>query len=168
MWVSASYDKFMSVRHKLRLLFADGNKKLLITAFVSDRKIVFFFLCDYVFVYLFFCWTQLLMPLHAEMPNMAPRLYTRLGAKKANFQRKAPVEYHLRWLPVGIIFKHPPSIYSHIFFFLHPFARCGVYVCWHEHSGKLETALIVLHLLLNSHSYVRHITHNIKTQLESQ
>lgn len=148
-----------------------ATKKLLITAFVSDRKIVFFFvfffLCDYVFVYLFFFWTQLLRPLHAETPNMAPRLYTRLGAKKANFQRKAPVEYHLRWLPVGIIFKHPPSIYFYLFFFLHRFARCGVYVCWHDHSGKLVTALIVLHLLLNSHLYIQYGTGKLNWNLNS-
>lgn len=48
-----------------------------------------------------------------KRPIWLQRLYARLGAKRANFQRKAPVEYHLQWLPVGIILRHPPPVYFH-------------------------------------------------------
>lgn len=88
----------------------------------GKKHSVIFPLCVCVFVYLFFCWTQLLGPLHAETPNMAPVLNRRLGAKQAgveerhqrNFTPMAPSGHHFHTFFVVVLllsFSQPPLLH---------------------------------------------------------
>lgn len=107
-----------------------------------------------VFVYLFFCWTQLLGPLHAESPNMAPVLNRRLGAEQASLEKKTTGRILLTMAPSGhhflVFFSDVVSSYfSCLSLLFHgPDLPSVLAVCWHEQSGGPWTALLVLLLLL--------------------
>lgn len=76
----------------------------------------FVYLFLYFVVVIFFCWTQLLGPHHAERPNMALSVNRSPGATRQKTGENHPAKFSARWLPAGIIWGperlfFPPSLF---------------------------------------------------------
>lgn len=90
---------FLNEVQGLTIFSADGRKCLLICLFI------------YFVAVIFFCWTQLLRPHHAERPNMAPSVNRSPGALRKKKGENHPAKFSARWLPVGIIWE-PERLFS--------------------------------------------------------
>lgn len=88
---------FLQMAHKKSLFEHLQRNKL----FLCVCWFVYLFL--YFVVVIFFCWTQLLGPHHAERPNMALPVNRSPGATRQKTGENHPAKFSARWLPAGII-----------------------------------------------------------------